>query len=217
MLAASLRVGYVAANPDILQKLADLKMLAGLTSPELGERVVHRVLMEGQYRRHIERVRARVDDARQRCLKGLLKLGLTVPHEPNAGMFVWADCGRDTEVLARDLGPHGVRVNAVAPGWIASSGMDSYDDKYRAVLRKLKTKVPLQRFGTEAELAAAVVFLLAPAAAFINGSVIRVDGGVPNARHSWSLQPAERGEVYNGVPQYVPPSLVSDSADDSEA
>ena len=46
MLAASLRVGYVAAHPDILQKLADLKMLAGLTSPELGERVIHRVLME---------------------------------------------------------------------------------------------------------------------------------------------------------------------------
>ena len=85
MLAASLRVGYVAANPDILQKLADLKMLAGLTSPELGERVVHRVLMEGQYRRHIERVRLRVDDARQRCMKGLLKLGLTVHHEPHAG------------------------------------------------------------------------------------------------------------------------------------
>ena len=58
MLAASLRVGYVAAHPDILQKLADLKMLAGLTSPELGERVIHRVLMEGQYRRHAERVRA---------------------------------------------------------------------------------------------------------------------------------------------------------------
>ena len=55
MLAASLRVGYVAAHPDILQKLADLKMLAGLTSPELGERVIHRVLMEGQYRRHAER------------------------------------------------------------------------------------------------------------------------------------------------------------------
>ncbi|MGE8677025.1 MAG: SDR family oxidoreductase [Achromobacter marplatensis] len=122
-----------------------------------------------------------------------------------------------TETAACEWAHAGVRVNAVAPGWIASSGMDSYDDKYRAVLRKLKTKVPLQRFGTEAELAAAVVFLLSPAAAFINGSVIRVDGGVPNARHSWSLQPAERGEVYNGFPQYVPPSLFSDSPDDSEA
>ncbi|CCH05371.1 GntR family transcriptional regulator [Achromobacter xylosoxidans] len=117
MLAASLRVGYLAANPDILQKLADLKMLAGLTSPELGERVVHRVLMEGQYRRHIERVRQRVDEARQRCLKGLLKLGLTVPHEPQAGMFVWADCGRDSEVLARAAADRGM---LLAPGTLFS-------------------------------------------------------------------------------------------------
>ncbi|KRC70253.1 2-aminoadipate transaminase [compost metagenome] len=117
MLAASLRVGYVAANADVLQKLADLKMLAGLTSPELGERVVHRVLMEGQYRRHIERVRLRVDDARQRCMKGLLKLGLTVHHEPHAGMFVWADCGRDTEVLAREAADRGM---LLAPGTLFS-------------------------------------------------------------------------------------------------
>jgi DNA-binding transcriptional MocR family regulator len=117
MLAASLRVGYVAANPELLQKLADLKMLAGLTSPELGERVVHRVLMEGQYRRHIERVRQRVDDARQRCMKGLLKLGLTVPHEPHAGMFVWADCGRDSEVLARAAADRGM---LLAPGTLFS-------------------------------------------------------------------------------------------------
>jgi len=117
MLAASLRVGYLAANPEILQKLADLKMLAGLTSPELGERVIHRVLMEGQYRRHIERVRLRVDDARQRCLKGLLKLGLTVHHEPHAGMFVWADYGRDTEALARVAADHGM---LLAPGTLFS-------------------------------------------------------------------------------------------------
>ncbi|MDH0683434.1 MULTISPECIES: SDR family oxidoreductase [Achromobacter] len=115
-----------------------------------------------------------------------------------------------TETAACEWAYAGVRVNAVAPGWIASSGMDSYDEHYRGVLRELKIKVPLQRFGTEAELAAAVVFLLSPAAAFINGTVIRVDGGVPNARHSWNLQPAERGETYNGFPQYVPPSLFSE-------
>ncbi|EHK66501.1 SDR family oxidoreductase [Achromobacter arsenitoxydans] len=116
-----------------------------------------------------------------------------------------------TETAACEWAHAGVRVNAVAPGWIASSGMDSYDEEYRSVLRDLKTKVPLQRFGTEAELAAAVVFLLSPAAAFINGTVIRVDGGVPNARHSWRLAPAERGETYNGFPQYAPPSLFSEA------
>jgi DNA-binding transcriptional MocR family regulator len=101
MLAPSLRVGYVAAAPALLQKLADLKMLAGLTSPELGERVIHRILADGQFRRHIERVRARVDDARERCVRRLLDLGLRIPETPHAGMFVWADCDRDAESLAR--------------------------------------------------------------------------------------------------------------------
>lgn len=73
--------------------------------------------MEGQYRRHIERVRQRVDEARQRCLKGLLKLGLTVPHEPQAGMFVWADCGRDSGVLARAAADRGM---LLAPGTLFS-------------------------------------------------------------------------------------------------
>lgn len=117
MLAASLRVGYLVADEQVVQRLTDLKMLAGLTSCELGERVVHRVLVEGQYRRHIERVRARVDDARERCLKGLLKLGLTVPHEPHAGMFLWADCGRDSEAVARAAADRGM---LLAPGTLFS-------------------------------------------------------------------------------------------------
>ncbi|AZR95355.1 GntR family transcriptional regulator [Bordetella trematum] len=117
ILAASLRVGYVAARSDILQSLADLKMLAGLTSPELGERVVHRVLMDGQYRRHVDRVRQRVDEARRECLRRLQPLGLTVEHEPQAGMFIWADCGRDSEALARQAADRGM---LLAPGTLFS-------------------------------------------------------------------------------------------------
>lgn len=110
-----------------------------------------------------------------------------------------------TETAACEWGYAGVRVNAVAPGWIASSGMDSYDEEYRALLRTLPSRVPLQRFGTEAELSAAVVFLLSPASAFISGSVIRVDGGVPTSRHSWQLRTAERQTVFQGFPLYRPP------------
>lgn len=115
-----------------------------------------------------------------------------------------------TETAACEWGYAGVRVNAVAPGWIASSGIDSYDEEYRTLLRGLRTKVPLQRFGTEAELSSAVVYLLSQAAGFISGSVIRVDGGVPTARHSWKLQPAERKFAYNGFPQYQPPAAFAD-------
>lgn len=117
MLAASLRVGYVAANAEVLRHLVDLKMLAGLTTPELGERVVHRVLVEGQYRKHVERVRTKVNGARQRCMDALIGLGMTVPHEPHAGMFVWADCGRDSEALARTAASRGL---LLAPGSLFS-------------------------------------------------------------------------------------------------
>jgi citronellol/citronellal dehydrogenase len=73
--------------------------------------------------------------------------------------------------------------------------------------------VPLQRFGTEAELSSAVVYLLSEAAGFINGAVIRVDGGVPTARHTWKLEPAERSFPYDGFPQYTPPETFADGAD----
>ena len=115
-----------------------------------------------------------------------------------------------TETAACEWGHAGVRVNAVAPGWIASSGIDTYDDDYRNLLRDLHRKVPLQRFGTEAELSSAVVYLLSEAAAFITGAVIRVDGGVPTARHTWSLQPATREFPYDGFPQYQPPATLSE-------
>jgi citronellol/citronellal dehydrogenase len=116
-----------------------------------------------------------------------------------------------TETAACEWGHAGVRVNAVAPGWIASNGMDHYDEAYRSVLRGLPSKAPLQRFGTEAELSSAVVYLLSEASAYVSGSVIRVDGGVPTARHTWTLQPAARSLVYQGFPQYRPPTMLDDS------
>jgi citronellol/citronellal dehydrogenase len=122
-----------------------------------------------------------------------------------------------TETAACEWGCSGVRVNAVAPGWIASAGIDTYDESYREVLRGLRSKVPLQRFGTESELAAAVVFLLSPAAGFISGSVMRIDGGVPTARHTWRLQPAARAFPYNGFPLYKTPEAFSTPAKGSMA
>ncbi len=115
-----------------------------------------------------------------------------------------------TETAACEWGHAGVRVNAVAPGWIASAGLDTYGEAYRRQLLSWRTKVPLQRFGTEAELASAVVYLLSEAAGFISGAVIRVDGGVPTARHTWVLQPAQRSFPYDGFPQYQRPRIFDD-------
>ncbi|HEX2540235.1 MAG TPA: SDR family oxidoreductase [Caldimonas sp.] len=78
-----------------------------------------------------------------------------------------------------------VRVNAVAPGWIASSGLDRYPPEMAASLRGLHELVPLRRLGTESEVSAAIVFLLSPAAAFVSGACLRVDGAAPNAKRIW--------------------------------
>jgi len=57
------------------------------------------------------------------------------------------------------------------------------------------------------------VYLLSEASSFITGTVVRIDGGVPTARHSWTLQPAERLRTYQGFPQYQPPKALNDLAD----
>jgi citronellol/citronellal dehydrogenase len=88
-----------------------------------------------------------------------------------------------TETAALEWAP--IRVNAVAPGWIASSGMDNYPPEMRSTIRGMTKLVPLQRLGTESEVAAAIVFLLSPAAAFISGACLRVDGAAPNAKRIW--------------------------------
>ena len=88
-----------------------------------------------------------------------------------------------TETASLEWAP--VRVNAVAPGWIASSGLDHYPEAMAEHIRALPKKVPLGRLGTESEVSAAVVFLLSSAAAFISGSCLRVDGAVPNAKRVW--------------------------------
>ena len=103
-----------------------------------------------------------------------------------------------TETAACEWAVSGVRVNAVAPGYIATSGLDTYPPEFIEQARKLPRKVPLQRFGIDAEVSAAIVFLLSPAASFITGSVIRVDGGVPNARPTWPLPAHDKSRPFDG-------------------
>jgi DNA-binding transcriptional MocR family regulator len=116
-LAASLRVGYIAAAPELARELTDLKMLTGLTAPELGERVVARILAEGQYRRHAERLRGKVDAARDRTARALERMGAKLAAPPEAGMFLWADFGRDTNAIAVEGSAQGI---LCAPGSLFS-------------------------------------------------------------------------------------------------
>jgi citronellol/citronellal dehydrogenase len=93
-----------------------------------------------------------------------------------------------TETAAMEWARHGVRVNAVAPGYIASSGMDHYPAEAGPMLREMRRTVPAGRFGTEAETSAAIAFLLSPAASFISGEVLRVDGARPQVRMGFAME-----------------------------
>ncbi len=113
-----------------------------------------------------------------------------------------------TETAACEWAVSGVRVNTVAPGGIASSGFDTYAPEAKAKILEYPKTVPLQRYGTEAEVSAAIVYLLSPAAAFITGSCIRVDGGTPNARNTWQLEASDRSRPFQGFHRSKLPELL---------
>lgn len=98
-LSANLRVGFLAASPEWARRLADRKMLSTLTTSDIGERVVYKILSEGLFRKHAERIRARLDRVRAKTVRQIERAGLRVDVAPPAGMFVWADAGCDTNVL----------------------------------------------------------------------------------------------------------------------
>ena len=116
-----------------------------------------------------------------------------------------------TESAATEWAASGVRVNAVAPGWIASSGMDQYPPEAQAMFRRLRRSVPLKRLGTEAEIAAAVAYLLSPAAAFITGSCLRVDGGVMNMQPVWDVPDHDRSQPFQGFHRGVTPAALKET------
>ena len=105
-----------------------------------------------------------------------------------------------TETAAVEWAYAGVRVNAVAPGFIGSSGLANYPEEMRPHLLKVREYVPLKLLGTESEVSAAIVFLLSEAAAFISGSCIRVDGAAPNGRRDWDMPEHNRSKPYRGFP-----------------
>ncbi len=122
-----------------------------------------------------------------------------------------------TETAALEWAKSGVRVNAVAPGYIASSGMDHYPAEAGPMLREMRDTVPAGRFGNEAETSAAIVFLLSPAASFISGSVLRVDGARPQVRMGWgqvaaplSVQDRDAVKPFDGFHRYVTPKVFQD-------
>jgi DNA-binding transcriptional MocR family regulator len=112
ILAPGWRVGYLAAPASLVDRLLDTKLLATLTTPALLEKALAWCIDQGQLRRHAERIRGRLAEARAASVKLALAHGCSFAAEP-AGLFGWVDTGVDTDALAQRLLDEGY---LIAPG-----------------------------------------------------------------------------------------------------
>jgi citronellol/citronellal dehydrogenase len=114
-----------------------------------------------------------------------------------------------TETAAIEWGASGVRVNAVAPGYVASSGMDHYDPSFaKEVIPKLAGLAPLKRMAEEAEVSSAIVWLLSEGAAFVTGTCIKIDGGSSLGAKAFPLLDHKNSKPYQGFHRAVKPKAV---------
>ena len=112
ILVPGWRVGYLAAPPDVFERLLDTKLLASLTTPALFEKALAWCIDQGQLRRHAERLCGQLAVARARSVKLAVAHGCTFAAEP-AGLFGWVDTGTDTELLSQRMLDEGY---LLAPG-----------------------------------------------------------------------------------------------------
>ncbi len=114
-----------------------------------------------------------------------------------------------TQSAAVEWASAGVRVNAVAPGWVASSGLDSYTDpNVRKRLPRLRHQVPLKRLAEEAEVSSVICFLLSAGAAYLTGVCVPIDGGSTLNVRAFDLPDHQKAPPFGGFHRAVRPRIL---------
>jgi DNA-binding transcriptional MocR family regulator len=127
ILAPGWRVGFLAAPPDLVERLVDVKLLGTLTTPALLEQAVAVCLEQGWLRRHAERVIERLGAARARSVKLAQAAGCRFATPPT-GLFGWVDTGVDTERLATDM---------LDDGWLLAPGTVFHANRRPSTLMRI--------------------------------------------------------------------------------
>jgi DNA-binding transcriptional MocR family regulator len=115
-IGPGLRAGFVVAEAGLLEELVYHKLVSGMSTPIINERLVHSVLMDGHVRKHLEQLRNRLAKAQERTCRRLESAAFRPFFEPGAGMFIWArplDESVDTFALAQEALSHDIML---APG-----------------------------------------------------------------------------------------------------
>lgn len=104
-----------------------------------------------------------------------------------------------TKTLAVEWAKDGVRVNSVAPGVIHGHGITQYDPAFiNSYVKMASADIPAKRLGTESEIASAVTYLLSPAAAYVTGETLKVDGGSSLWRKTWQIDDHTNSDKFDG-------------------
>lgn len=122
-LSASLRVGFVAAQPATVRALAHMKLLTVVATSQYAERMVAGLIAGGHYLRHIRRLRTRVERATDTALAELTEAGLRPTRPPGGGFYLWTPLppGIDEASIVRDAASRGI---FLAPGAVFSPGRE---------------------------------------------------------------------------------------------
>lgn len=99
-VAPGLRVGFIAASPKHIERIALYKSAGPISSTSLSERVIHQILSQGKYRHHCESLRARLLDIRGQAMAQLVGAGCTFDSPPAAGMYLWGSLGDGVDATA---------------------------------------------------------------------------------------------------------------------
>jgi DNA-binding transcriptional MocR family regulator len=146
-LASNLRVGLLACRSELARTLAEMKIVTGFTTPELNERLIYKLLVEGRYARHAKELRERLAGCRRSAKQLLKREGIDICGDPVDGMFLWVDMRADTSALAASWREKGL---LLAPGalfsperrassWMRFNVTTTIDERVLALMRSARS------------------------------------------------------------------------------